>query len=100
MSVLLPSTLAALFPGGRTRPECAPLFANGAMAAEFEAAHTLGPFRVLPMTTGLYVVVDGRRPFGDQVLESGLRLQVAEQCMRWHHARLQAEADPNPEFTS
>ena len=35
------------------------------MAAElFDAKHTIGPYKVLPTTTGTYIVFDTRAPLG------------------------------------
>jgi hypothetical protein len=43
---------------------CGPLFPNIIASELFEAAHSLGPFKLLPRTDGGYVVHDTRAPNG------------------------------------
>lgn len=42
-----------------------------------------GPFRVLPQTTGGFVVVDERRSMFDQVITKPMSLEAAETKARW-----------------
>jgi hypothetical protein len=67
VSVLLASTLAVL----RHAKPLPPLFSNMILAELFDAEHTRGSLRVLPRTTGGYVVFDEQAPLGAGVLEEG-----------------------------
>ena len=77
-----------------------PLFPREGMSAgQWEARFTCGPLRLLPMTCGGYVLLDSRRPVGEQVLESRLPYVQGAQAFAFHAARLERNEEPNPEFS-
>lgn len=66
-------TIGVLATAKRPTP---PFFPNVIVAELFEAKHTRGPIKVLPRTTGGYVVFDTRAPLGEGVLEDGLATEA------------------------
>jgi hypothetical protein len=98
VSVLLPSTLRVL---ETARKPGQPLFPSEFAAKRFEEQYTRGPLRVLPRTVGDYVLVDGRRPFGQQTVDTFPTLAAAAAAL---NARSDAElprlVDPLPDARS
>jgi hypothetical protein len=77
---LLPETVATLAKHGRTQGS--PLFPNLIAGELFDFAHTLGSLRVLPRTTGDFVVYDGSRKFGDRTVSVHKTADEADRAMR------------------
>lgn len=63
--MLLPETLAVLATANRVR---APLHDNPIKAELFEAKNRRGPYKILPTTTGKFVIFDTRAPMGQGVV--------------------------------
>lgn len=77
VSRLLPETLSVL----RAQRPCEPFFSNAMAAEAFEAAHSLGPFKVLRTVTRCFAVVDTRRHFADQTVATEELLERADATM-------------------
>ena len=58
------------------------LFPNIMAAERFDAAHTLGPRKVLPRTDGRFIVYDSRLPFGARTESTHARLDEADGALR------------------
>lgn len=61
-------------------------FTNAVLADLFEAAHSVGPLRVLPRTDGKAIVYDARRPLGQCTVagpfEGPKCVELADAAMR------------------